>query len=83
MATDTRISQLIINKLTKAQYDEAKAAGNISDVELYFITDDTGITPDAIAAQPVITGNPGDFVVIGDDGSVTTKAIPSAEGVSF
>ena len=42
MATDTKISQLIINKLTQAQYNEAKAAGNISDTELYLITDDTG-----------------------------------------
>lgn len=40
MATDINVSQLIINKLTQAQYDEAKAAGNISESELYFVTDD-------------------------------------------
>jgi hypothetical protein len=40
MATDIQLSQLIINKLTKAQFNEAKAAGLISDNELYMITDD-------------------------------------------
>lgn len=41
MATDKQISQLIINKLTQAQYDAAEAAGNINEDELYFITDAT------------------------------------------
>ena len=40
MTTDTRISELIINKLTKAQYDAAVAAGQISETELYAVTDD-------------------------------------------
>ena len=40
MTTDTRISELIINKLTKAQYDAAVAAGTISETELYAVTDD-------------------------------------------
>lgn len=42
MATDTQLSQLIINRLTKAQFNEAKAAGQIVDTELYMITDDEG-----------------------------------------
>lgn len=33
--------------------------------------------------QPTITGTAGQFVVIGDDGNVTTKTVPSAEGASF
>lgn len=41
MPTDKQISQLIINKLTQAQYDEAEAASNINEDELYFITDAT------------------------------------------
>lgn len=40
MATDININQLIINKLTKAQYQAAKEAGQIVDTELYVITDD-------------------------------------------
>lgn len=40
MAKDIEVSQLIINKLTKEQYDEALDAGNIVDTELYMITDD-------------------------------------------
>ena len=40
MTTDTRISELIINKLTKAQYDAAVKAGTISETELYAVTDD-------------------------------------------
>lgn len=42
MATDTNLSQLIINKLTKAQYQEAKNAGSIVETEIYMITDDAG-----------------------------------------
>ena len=33
--TDTNLTQLVINKLTKAQYNE----GIINDDELYFVTD--------------------------------------------
>ena len=38
---------------------------------------------DLSTKQDKITGNVGDFVVIGADGKVTTKTIPSAEGVAF
>jgi len=37
--TDTLLSQLIINKMPRATYDELKANGQINDNELYFITD--------------------------------------------
>ena len=30
-----------------------------------------------------ITGTPGQFVVIGDDGNATTKTVPNAEEVAF
>lgn len=33
--------------------------------------------------QSKITGNAGDFVVIGSDGNVTTKTVPNAEEASF
>lgn len=39
--------------------------------------------PDMSSKQNKITGNPGDFVVIGSDGAVTTKAIANAEEASF
>lgn len=37
MATDTNVKSLIINKMTKAQYDAATKSPN----ELYFVTGDT------------------------------------------
>lgn len=40
MATDTNLSNLIINQLTTSQYNEALSAGTINDNELYLITDD-------------------------------------------
>ena len=40
MATDTNLNQLVINKLTKAQYQEAKEAGSIVETEIYMIIDD-------------------------------------------
>ena len=40
MTVDTRIQELIINKLTKEQYDAAMAAGQISDTEFYAVTDE-------------------------------------------
>ena len=39
MATDTNLNQLVINKLTQAQYQAAKEAGQIIETELYMITD--------------------------------------------
>ena len=40
MPTDTKLNQLIINQLTQEQYDEAKAAGTLSDTELYITDND-------------------------------------------
>ena len=37
----------------------------------------------AESKQDKIIGTAGQFVVIGSDGNVTTKTVPSAEGVSF
>ena len=39
MTVDTKVETLIINRLSKAKYDELKASGQLSDAELY-------ITPD-------------------------------------
>ena len=96
MATDINLSQLVINKLTKSQYNEAAASNLINDNELYFITDDDAddvlsehnVSEDAHTAlfdskQDIITGNVGQFVVIGNDGKVTTKTISIAEEASF
>lgn len=40
MPTDIKLNQLIINQLTQEQYDEAKAAGTLSDTELYITNSD-------------------------------------------
>lgn len=42
MSVDTHVSTLVINEMTKAQYLEKKTAGELSDTELYFVTDDEG-----------------------------------------
>lgn len=52
MATDTNISQLVINKLTQAQYDAAKEAGQIVETELYMVTD--GQDESLVSAEQVI-----------------------------
>lgn len=48
--TDTKVSQLIINELTKEQFDRAVEAGQVSDTELYLVEDEGGsgnaFTPD-------------------------------------
>lgn len=44
---------------------------------------DSSVTLNKIGAQAKITGIPGQFVVIGDDGNVTTKTVPNAEEASF
>lgn len=46
MATDTNLQSLIINKMTKAQYQTITPDAT----QLYFITDDTGLTSSDIAA---------------------------------
>ena len=56
--TDTKIDQLIINKLTTAQYNEAEANNQINDNELYLITDAYEVTEDMYNdLQTQITGN--------------------------
>jgi hypothetical protein len=39
MSTDTITSQLVINKLTQAQYDTLDNNNQLNDNELYFVTD--------------------------------------------
>ena len=70
MPTDTKIN-LVINKLTKAQYDTAVANNQISGSQLYCITDVTEIPVTAV--NPVTTT--GTLTSIGING--TNYAIPS------
>ena len=53
MATDTTVNNLIINKLTKAQYD---AIANPSDTELYLVPDEIDSTPTQNSTNPVTSG---------------------------
>lgn len=52
MATDINLNQLVINKLTKAQYREAKESGSIVETELYMITDTEAINADTLGGHP-------------------------------
>ena len=49
MSVDTNVQQLIINNLTKEQYEAAIQAGTINDNELYMVTDENYITADELA----------------------------------
>ena len=73
MSQDTNLQNLIINKLTKAQYDTITP----STTELYLVTDDIGVTADEIL--PSQTGNSGKYLTT--DGTVsswgTVEVLPS------
>ena len=77
--TDTSVQQLIINKLTKAQYD----AITPSETELYFVTDDAGISlADVIAAlgyTPYNSNNPAGYITASalSDYEQTTNKVTS------
>lgn len=53
MATDTTVNNLIINKLTKAQYD---AIASPSETELYLVPDEVDSTPTSGSDNPVASG---------------------------
>ena len=46
MVKDTKVQELIINELTKEQYDQLKDSGLVNDNELYMVTDEDYITPE-------------------------------------
>ena len=73
MPTDTKLNQLIINQLTQEQYDEAKAAGTLSDTELYITdSDDEALTNNKISN--CITEIPQDIKLELNNGTLTLKA---------
>ena len=94
MPTDINVSQLIINKLTQAQYNEAQSAGNISESELYFITDDAATSvEDVVAAhnesadahadlfnskQDKLTGTAGQLVGFDVNGNAVAQEVPAS-----
>lgn len=53
MATDTNVTSLVINKMTKAQYD---ALSTKSDTELYLVPDEIDDAPTANSDNPVKSG---------------------------
>ena len=53
MATDTTVNNLIINKLTKAQYE---AITSPSETELYLVPDEIDSTPTSGSDNPVKSG---------------------------
>jgi translation initiation factor 6 (eIF-6) len=73
MITDN-LSTLKINKLTKAQYDSALAAGTINDTELYLVPD----TPIEIATNSIAG-----LVKIGSNLTISADgllSVPTASG---
>ena len=53
MATDTKVNNLIINKLTKAQYDAIQSP---SETELYLIPDEIDSSPTSGSSNPITSG---------------------------
>ena len=53
MATDTTVNSLVINKLTKAQYDAIQTK---SETELYLVPDEIDSTPTSGSDNPVKSG---------------------------
>mgnify|MGYP004544944931 CR=1 FL=1 len=64
MSQDTNIPNLVINRLTKAQYEGTTP----SDTELYFVTDE-----DAYIASNQGSENAGKVLTVGSDGSVSPQ----------
>lgn len=73
MPTDTKLNQLIINQLTQEQYDEAKAAGTLSDTELYITDSDDDVLTNNIISN-CITYIPQDIKLKLNNGTLTLKA---------
>lgn len=72
MATDTNVSQLIINELTQDQYIEAKDAGQVVETELYLIKDGDGVDS--------VNGKTGAVQLTASDvGAATTSAVEAAQ----
>jgi len=74
MSTDTPSSQLIINKLTKQQYDSIQ---NPSETELYLVTDDS----DFVEANSPITGATKCKVTYDSKGLITSGTDLSASDI--
>ena len=76
MSQDTSVNNLIINKLTKAQYEGISSP---SDTELYLITDDSGIvSSDVTEALGYTPENQSNKVTVISDQSTDTQ-YPSAK----
>ena len=71
MSTSTQVSNLKINKMTRAQYDTITP----SETELYFLTDDSGITSvdvtGALGYTPYDSSNPSGYVTSSAIGDAT------------
>ena len=76
MATDINLSQLVINKLTKAQYKAAKDSGSIVETEMYMVIDENESGDERIATSATLSSskwsNLSQSVSVG---SVTTNSI--------
>ena len=70
MATDKLVQNLIINKMTKAQYESIEP----SDTELYFITDDTPFAAIATNESVGVVKPDGSTITIAADGTLSATA---------
>lgn len=72
MSTNTNVNNLVINKLTKAQYD---AIQNPSETELYLVEEEIDTTPTSGSNNPITSG----AVYIALQGKASTNDLASKE----
>ena len=63
MTQDTKLQQLVINKLTTAQYNSAVEAGTIDPNQLYMTTDSVTISDIKVNGVSVVDGEEADITL--------------------
>ena len=78
------VTLYVINSKTEKEYTfTCKYLETVKLDPKYLPIEELGTALNIASKQDVITGTSGQFVVIGEDGNVTTKTIPYAEEVEF
>lgn len=77
MPTDKELNELIVNKLTRKQYEGIESP---SDTELYFVTDDDSIITDSDGNAKLTLSDSQTFLVEGGKGLKLTWGIETGDG---
>ncbi len=77
MPTDKSLDELIVNKLTRKQYEGIESP---SDTELYFVTDDSSIVADSDGNAKLTLAEGKTFTVEGGKGLKLTWGVETGDG---